>query len=51
MLSSIQCSAKRFTISRYGLKEVNGVPHLSGPGLETADTPGVTALGGKWPGR
>ena len=33
------------------MKEVNKVPRLSGPGLETVDVPGVTALGGKWPGR
>lgn len=35
----------------YGMKEVNGVPRLAGPGLETMDVPGVTAMGGKWPGR
>jgi len=33
------------------MKEVNRIPRLAGPGLETMDTPGVTALGGKWPGR
>ena len=35
----------------YGIKEVNGVHHLSGVGLPTYDTPGVIAGGGKWPSR
>ncbi len=35
----------------YGMKEVNKQKRLSGPGMETADTPGVTAGGGKWPSR
>ncbi|XP_071952860.1 marginal zone B- and B1-cell-specific protein-like [Antedon mediterranea] len=34
-----------------GVKEIKGIPRLSGPGLETADVPGVMAGGGKWPGR
>ena len=36
---------------RYGLKEVKKVKRLSGAGLDTSDVPGVTAGGGKWPGR
>ncbi|CAH1795509.1 unnamed protein product [Owenia fusiformis] len=35
----------------YGVKEVNRVKRLSGPGLETADIPGVMQGGGKWPAR
>ena len=40
-----------FLLSSYGLKQVKGVNRISGDGLETADTPGVLAGGGKWPGR
>ncbi|XP_070544672.1 marginal zone B- and B1-cell-specific protein-like [Ptychodera flava] len=32
-----------------GLKEIEGVKRLSGPGLETKDVPGVMQGGGKWP--
>ena len=35
----------------YGLKEVKGVNRLSGPGMETQDSPGMLSGGGKWPGR
>jgi len=35
----------------YGIKEVKKVKHLSGPGLETEDIPGITAGGGQWPRR
>ncbi|XP_064594860.1 marginal zone B- and B1-cell-specific protein-like [Liolophura sinensis] len=35
----------------YGVKEVNKVMRLSGPGLETNGLPGVTQSGGKWPHR
>ncbi|XP_046359843.1 marginal zone B- and B1-cell-specific protein-like [Haliotis rufescens] len=34
-----------------GVKDIKGVKRLSGPGLETADVPGVMQGGGKWPGR
>ncbi|XP_035697135.1 marginal zone B- and B1-cell-specific protein-like [Branchiostoma floridae] len=34
-----------------GVKEVEGVKRLSGPGLETKEVPGVTASGQKWPQR
>lgn len=33
---------------RYGVKEVDGVKRLSGPGLETADVPGLMQGGGPW---
>jgi len=36
---------------RYGIKEVKGINRLSGPGLETKDSPGMLSGGGKWPGR
>ncbi|KAK3610691.1 hypothetical protein CHS0354_028079 [Potamilus streckersoni] len=35
----------------YGVKEVNKIKRLSGPGLETKDVPGVMEGGGKWPVR
>ncbi|WAQ97552.1 MZB1-like protein [Mya arenaria] len=35
----------------YGVKEVKKVKRLSGPGLETAESPGIMAGGGKWPER
>ncbi|XP_019637267.1 PREDICTED: marginal zone B- and B1-cell-specific protein-like [Branchiostoma belcheri] len=34
-----------------GVKDVEGVKRLSGPGLETKEVPGVTASGHKWPQR
>ncbi|XP_077999365.1 marginal zone B- and B1-cell-specific protein-like [Glandiceps talaboti] len=34
-----------------GLKEIDGVKRLSGPGLDTKDVPGVMQGGGKWPHR
>ncbi|MBN3315506.1 MZB1 protein, partial [Atractosteus spatula] len=36
---------------QYGLKEVYGVKHLSGPGLETESEMGMVMFGGPWPGR
>jgi len=39
------------TFNGYGLKEVDGVNRLSGPGLETSGVAGVLSGGGKWPGR
>ncbi|XP_019620268.1 PREDICTED: marginal zone B- and B1-cell-specific protein-like [Branchiostoma belcheri] len=35
----------------YGIKEVDGLKRLSGPGLETKEVPGVMQGGGKWPYR
>lgn len=35
----------------YGLKTVQGVNRLSGPGVEAKDFPGMMQGGGKWPGR
>lgn len=35
----------------YGVKEVQKVQRLTGPGAEYSDVPGVTAGGGKWPER
>lgn len=35
----------------YGMKEVKKVKRISGKGTEVADTPGITAGGGKWPAR
>ncbi|XP_014678584.1 PREDICTED: marginal zone B- and B1-cell-specific protein-like [Priapulus caudatus] len=35
----------------YGVKDVDGVRHLSGPGLPANEVPGVQAGGGRWPGR
>ena len=40
-----------YFLSRYGIKEVNKIKRLSGPGLDTADVPGVMQGGGKWPER
>jgi len=39
------------TYQDYGLKQVEGVNRLSGPGLYTASVPGMLMGGGKWPGR
>uniref|UniRef100_A0A646QFJ0 Marginal zone B-and B1-cell-specific protein n=1 Tax=Hemiscolopendra marginata TaxID=943146 RepID=A0A646QFJ0_9MYRI len=36
---------------QYGLKEVEGVNRLSGPGLETTESAGLVQMGGKWPRR
>nr|XP_039270181.1 marginal zone B- and B1-cell-specific protein-like [Styela clava] len=36
---------------QYGIKEVEGVNRLSGPGFETSDIPGIMQGGGKWPFR
>lgn len=36
---------------QYGIKEVNKIKRLSGPGLETEEVPGVMQGGGKWPER
>lgn len=33
----------------YGLKGVDGVNRLSGPGLETEKSPGMMQGGGRWP--
>lgn len=35
----------------YGIKEIDKVKRLSGPGTDAADQPGVMQGGGKWPGR
>ncbi|KAF8771954.1 Marginal zone B- and B1-cell-specific protein like [Argiope bruennichi] len=35
----------------YGVKQVNGVNRLSGPGLETEHVMGMTQMGGHWPNR
>ena len=37
--------------SSYGMKEVQKKHRLSGEGLPTADIPGITAGGGRWPAR
>lgn len=37
--------------TQYGIKEVEGINRLSGPGFETNDVPGVMQGGGKWPFR
>lgn len=37
--------------TQYGIKEVDGINRLSGPGFETNDIPGVMQGGGKWPFR
>lgn len=42
------CESK---FDKYGIKDVNGQKRLSGPGLETADVPGIMQGGGKWPNR
>lgn len=39
------------TFDRYGLKTVDGINRLTGPGIETEGVPGMIAGGGKWPGR
>ncbi|CAD5124402.1 DgyrCDS12687 [Dimorphilus gyrociliatus] len=39
------------TFNNYGIKEINKVKRLSGPGTDAADSPGVMQGGGKWPGR
>lgn len=49
-LTDVICSDDK-TWEGYGVKEVKKVTRLSGPGLETADIPGITASGGKWPRR
>ncbi|XP_052815312.1 marginal zone B- and B1-cell-specific protein-like [Mya arenaria] len=43
------CSGDK--LDNYGVKEVKKVKRLSGPGLETAESPGIMAGGGKWPER
>lgn len=35
----------------YGVKQVDGVNRLSGPGLEAQNVMGMTQMGGKWPVR
>ncbi|KAK3091920.1 hypothetical protein FSP39_023738 [Pinctada imbricata] len=35
----------------YGVKEIDGVKRLTGPGTETADAPGIMQGGGRWPNR
>ncbi|OWF42206.1 marginal zone B- and B1-cell-specific protein-like [Mizuhopecten yessoensis] len=42
------CESK---FDKYGIKEVDGQKRLSGPGLETADIPGIMQGGGRWPNR
>ncbi|XP_033738265.1 marginal zone B- and B1-cell-specific protein-like [Pecten maximus] len=42
------CESK---FDKYGIKEVDGRKRLSGPGLETADIPGIMQGGGRWPNR
>lgn len=37
--------------TQYGIKQVDGINRLSGPGFETNDIPGVMQGGGKWPFR
>lgn len=36
---------------RAGLKTINGVQRIAAPGFETAEVPGVTQGGMKWPHR
>lgn len=43
------CSGKE--LDKYGMKEVKKVKRLSGPGLETEESPGIMQGGGKWPER
>lgn len=38
-------------LSGYGVKTIEGVNKLSGPGLPVADLPGILMGGAKWPGR
>ena len=40
-----------YFIFRYGVKEVDKVHRLSGPGLETDKARGMLQGGGKWPSR
>nr|XP_042908390.1 marginal zone B- and B1-cell-specific protein isoform X2 [Parasteatoda tepidariorum] len=35
----------------YGVKQVDGLNRLSGPGLETQGVMGMTQMGGRWPHR
>ncbi|XP_022252948.1 marginal zone B- and B1-cell-specific protein-like [Limulus polyphemus] len=39
------------SFQNYGLKEVEGVKRLSGPGLPTENVAAMTQMGGKWPSR
>lgn len=39
------------SFENYGVKEINKVKRLSGPGLDSADTPGIMQGGGRWPNR
>ena len=38
-------------VESYGIKTVDDVNRLTGPGLKTKDQPGMVSGGGKWPGR
>ncbi|XP_060084966.1 marginal zone B- and B1-cell-specific protein-like [Ylistrum balloti] len=42
------CESK---FDKYGIKDVDGKKRLSGPGLDTADIPGIMQGGGRWPNR
>ncbi|XP_028653581.2 marginal zone B- and B1-cell-specific protein-like [Erpetoichthys calabaricus] len=44
-----QCCSQKW--DQYGLKEVNGMKRISGPGLEEEEKMGMVMLGGPWPGR
>ena len=38
-------------LSQYGVKTIDGVNKLSGPGLAASDQAGILMGGAKWPGR
>ncbi|XP_041363430.1 marginal zone B- and B1-cell-specific protein-like isoform X1 [Gigantopelta aegis] len=45
------CKDDNEVFDNVGVKAINGQTHLSGPGLETENFPGMMQGGGKWPGR
>lgn len=51
MLLPPTLSSSSLLLCSYGLKDVEGVHRLTGPGLEADDLPGVVSGGGKWPKR
>lgn len=45
----IVCNCTGLFCDSYGLKAVNGVNRVSGPGLESEKSPGMMQGGGRWP--
>lgn len=45
----IVCNCSGLFCDSYGLKAVDGVNRVSGPGLESEKSPGMMQGGGRWP--